>query len=74
MQNFWGANKAHHAKCASGVLPKRRLRLLNSVDFTIFKLTLSNYAAQGFQSLLFKQPHEDISTLLNQKTGPGLVC
>ena len=22
--------------------------LLNSVDFTIFKLTLSNYAAQGF--------------------------
>ena len=26
--------------------------LLNSADFTIFKLTLSNYASQGFYSLL----------------------
>ena len=26
--------------------------LLNSVDFTIFKFTLSNYAAQGFYYLI----------------------
>ena len=48
---FGGANKAHHGRCPRGVLPKRRLRLFWTTSIlpgAIFKLTLSNYAAQDF--------------------------